>query len=96
MSKVILTVQDVFQIENRGSVVTGVICSAWKNAKVGDAVALCTPTGNRIKTAIKGIELFRPPIWKETSDNGALLLMDFIDSEQAPRGSLVLPYETIA
>ncbi len=96
MSEVILTVEDVFQVDNRGSVVTGVIGNAWKNAKVGDAIVLCIPTGTRLATAIKKIELFRPPIWKETSDNGALLLTDLIDSDQAPRGTRILPYENVA
>jgi hypothetical protein len=87
----ILTAFDLFQIEDRGSVVTGKIGEAWENAKVGDVVVLHTPAGAQTIATIKDRELLRPPIWKDTSDEGALLFTDRIEKERAPEGTVVVP-----
>ena len=52
MGKAIPIFEDMFQIENCGSVVPGRIGSAWKYAKVGDAIVLCISGGIRIDTAV--------------------------------------------
>jgi len=59
MSDVILqNIMAVFQIEGRGTVVTGYIGAAWTLAEGGDEIVLRTPDGRSITTAIKDKELF--------------------------------------
>jgi len=53
MSNEILNMEDVFQIEGRGTVVTGIRGSGWDLAKAGDPVELRPPGGHSIRTAIR-------------------------------------------
>ncbi len=55
---ILQSIIDVFQIEGRGTVVTGPIGAGWKLAKRGDKIVLRTPDGRSIKTAIKDMEIF--------------------------------------
>lgn len=89
MSDVILeNILDVFQIEGRGTVVTGPIGAAWTQAERGDEIELRTPDGRSITTAIKDKELFRKgKLTPEPIPTCGVLLADVIPSDQLPRGT---------
>jgi translation elongation factor EF-Tu-like GTPase len=92
MGNVILqNIMDVFQIEGRGTVVTGHIGAAWPLAQLGDEIVLRTPDGRTIKTAIKDMELFRKGrMTPEPIRSSGVLLADVIPSDQLPRGTQML------
>jgi elongation factor Tu len=69
-----LTVQDVFTIKGRGTVVTGKIESGALN--VGDEI-LITRQGSSKKAVVTGIESFRKQLsWAQMGDNVGVLLRD--------------------
>lgn len=92
MDNVILqSIQDVFQIDGRGTVVTGPIGGAWKFAKRGDRIELRTPDGRCLQTAIKDMEVFRRGVLTpEPIPNCGVLLADTFTSDQLPRGTGML------
>lgn len=92
MSDVILqNIEDVFQIEGRGTVVTGRIGEAWAQAESGDEIVLCTPDGRTIRTAIKDKELFRKgKLTPEPIPSCGVLLADVISSDRLPQGTQML------
>ena len=92
MSDLILqNIMDVFQIEGRGTVVTGYIGAAWTPAKRGDEIVLLTPDGRSIRTAIKDKELFsKGKLTPEPIPSCGVLLADVISSDQLPRGTQML------
>ncbi len=92
MHKVILqSILDVFQIEDRGTVVTGPIGAAWKVAKRGDKIELRTPDGRRLRTAIKDMEIFaKGKLTPEPIPSCGVLLADIFASDQLPRGTEML------
>ncbi len=82
-----MTVEDVFSIAKRGTVVTGKIEGGTLN--VGDEVAIQGKNGQR-KTVVAGIEMFR----KVTSqagvgDNVGILFKD-ISKQDVQRGDVIL------
>jgi len=89
MSDLILpSIEDVFQIEGRGTLVTGQIGSGWDLAKPGDEIVLLTPTGKTIRTAIKDKELFRKGVLtKQAVPWSGVLLTNMFSSEELPRGT---------
>jgi translation elongation factor EF-Tu-like GTPase len=69
MSDLLLqSVEDVFQIEGRGTVVTGRIGLGWEAANPGDEIVLLTPGGQTMRTAIKDKEIFRKGGLRATTD----------------------------
>jgi translation elongation factor EF-Tu-like GTPase len=92
MSDVIIdNIMDVFQIEGRGTVVTGYIGAARTVAKRGDEIVLLTPDGRSIRTAIKDMELFtKGKLTPEPIPSCGVLLGDVISSDQLPRGTQLL------
>src|SRR5436190_8227128 len=75
LSNEILSIEDVIQIEGRGTVVIGIKGSGWGSAKVGDAIEL-QPLGRpSIKTSIKDKEVSRKD---GHPGSGAILLADTI------------------
>jgi translation elongation factor EF-Tu-like GTPase len=92
MNEVILqSISDVFQIEGRGTVVTGPIGAAWSSAKRGDRIELRTPDGRHIQTAIKDMEIFaKGKLTPEPIPICAVLLADIFTSDQLPRGTEIL------
>jgi translation elongation factor EF-Tu-like GTPase len=92
MDEVILqSILDVFQIEGRGTVVTGPIGAGWRLAKRGDKIELRTPDGRRIKTAIKDMEIFaKGKLTPEPIPSCGVLLADTVASDQLPRGTEML------
>jgi translation elongation factor EF-Tu-like GTPase len=86
MDEVILqSIFKVFQIEGRGTIVTGPIGAGWGLAKRGDKIELRTPDGRRIKTAIKDMEIFA-----EGKLSRSVLLADTFASDQLPRDTEML------
>jgi translation elongation factor EF-Tu-like GTPase len=92
MDEVILQkILDVFQIEGRGTVVTGPMGAAWRLARRGDRIELRTPDGRRVQTAIKDMELFaKGKLTPEPIPSCGILLADTFVSDQLPRGTQML------
>lgn len=68
-----ITVQDVFSITGRGTVITGQVESG--SVRVGDEVVIQRVNGTRGKTTITGIEQFRKMLDSaQVGDNVGLLL----------------------
>jgi elongation factor Tu len=81
-----LTVEDVFTIRGRGTVVTGRIASG--TVKEGDEVLLTRPGVSR-KTTVTAIESFRKKLKEATAgDNVGLLLRD-ITKDDIQRGDVL-------
>jgi translation elongation factor EF-Tu-like GTPase len=92
MNEVIMqNVLDVFQIEGRGTVVTGPMGAAWSSAKRGDKIELRTPNGGGLVTAIKDLEIFaKGKLTPEAIPSCGVLLADVFTSQQLPRGTKML------
>jgi elongation factor Tu len=82
-----MTIDDVFMIRGRGTVVTGRIASG--TIRVGDTVELQRPDLTR-KVTVSGIEMFRKVLEQATSgDNVGLLLRDIV-KEEVKAGDLLV------
>jgi translation elongation factor EF-Tu-like GTPase len=82
-----MTVEDVFSIRGRGTVVTGRIAAG--TVQVGDAIYL-HHSGNVITTVVNGIEILRQVVQQaETGDNVGLLLRA-LERNQVARGDVLL------
>ncbi|HVP20403.1 MAG TPA: EF-Tu/IF-2/RF-3 family GTPase, partial [Anaerolineaceae bacterium] len=82
-----MTVEDVFSIRNRGTVVTGRVASG--EVKIGDKIII--QRGNQTqRTTVAGIEMFRKMLdHASAGDNIGLLLKD-IGGGQVQRGDVLL------
>ncbi len=81
-----MTVEDVFSIRGRGTVVTGRIEQG--TLKVGDAIEIRGQAGLK-KTVVTDIEMFRKRSNQANAgDNVGLLLRD-IDKDQVQRGDVL-------
>lgn len=86
---ILQNVLDVFQIEGRGTLVTGPIGAGWRLAKRGDKIELRTPDGRRIMTAIKDMEIFaKGKLTPEPIPSCGVLLADVFASDRLPRGAM--------
>lgn len=75
-----ITVEDVFTITGRGTVITGRIASG--SVSVGDIVTLQRVNGFRCQVKITGIEMFRKILDRaEAGDNVGLLLQGLTRSD---------------
>jgi elongation factor Tu len=82
-----MTVQDVFSIRGRGTVVTGKIESGILN--VGDEISL-QRQGSVKKTIVTGIEAFRKEIQQaQAGDNVGVLLRD-VNKPDIQRGDVLV------
>ena len=82
-----MTVEDVFSIAKRGTVVTGRIEAGTLN--VGDEVAIQGRSGER-KTVVTGIEMFRKVMNQaKAGDNVGILLKD-ISKQDVQHGDVLL------
>ena len=82
-----LTVEDVFTIRGRGTVVTGRVESGRLN--VGDEIYIRRPSSSR-KTVVTGIEAFRKQLDQaQAGDNVGVLLRD-IGKQDVQRGDVLL------
>ena len=82
-----MTVQDVFTIRDRGTVVTGQIESGTLNA--GDEISI-QRQGSAKKAVVTGIEAFRKRLQQaQVGDNVGLLLRD-IGKQDIQRGDVLV------
>jgi hypothetical protein len=79
----VLSVEDVFQVPERGTVVTGTRGSAWESVKIGDAIDLRKPDGSTTRTAIRELEVMRKGVFSGPFP-GAVLLADQFASAHVP------------
>jgi elongation factor Tu len=83
-----MTVEDVFSIKGRGTVVTGRIETG--TIKVGDEIAVQGRNGQK-RTTVSGLEMFRKTMDQATAgDNVGLLLKD-IAKPDVQQGDVLLP-----
>lgn len=82
-----ITVQDVFSITGRGTVITGQIESG--TVKIGDTVTLRRTDGSSRDVTITGIEMFRKMLdTAEKGDNVGLLLRG-VGRNEVNRGDIL-------
>jgi elongation factor Tu len=87
-----LTVEDVFEIKGRGTVITGRIDQGA--LQVGDEVLLQGPSGAR-RTTVRGIEMFRKTLDRaETGDQVGVLLQG-VGKADVRRGDVITAAESI-
>ena len=82
-----MTVEDVFSIAKRGTVVTGKIEKG--TLKVGDDVVIQGSNGER-KTVVTGIEIFRKIVSQATAGNTVGVLLKDISKQDIQRGDVIL------
>lgn len=82
-----MTVEDVFSIAKRGTVVTGKIEKG--TLKVGDEVVIQGSNGER-KTVVTGIEIFRKIVSQATAGNPVGVLLKDISKQDIQRGDEIL------
>ena len=82
-----MTVEDVFSIKGRGTVVTGKIESG--TIKVGDEIAIQGQNGAK-RTVVAGVEMFRKTMSQANAgDNVGILLRD-ITKQDVQQGDVLL------
>ena len=87
-----LTVEDVFEIKGRGTVLTGRLDRGA--LQVGDEVTLQGPSGVR-QTTVTGIEMFRKVLQRaEAGDQVGVLLRDIAKAD-VHRGDVIVAVESI-
>ena len=83
-----MTIEDVFSIKGRGTVVTGKIETG--TLKVGDEIAIQGRNGEK-RIIVSGIEMFRKTSNQAgTGDNVGLLLKD-LDRSDVQQGDVLFP-----
>lgn len=82
-----MTVEDVFSIAKRGTVVTGKIEKGI--LKVGDEVVIQGSNGER-KTVVTGIEIFRKIVSQAAAGNTVGVLLKDISKQDVQRGDEIL------
>ncbi len=83
-----MTVEDVFSIKGRGTVITGKIESG--TLKVGDEVAIKRANGQK-KTVVAGLEMFRKMLSQVNAGDEVGVLFRDIDKQDVQRGDVILP-----
>ena len=82
-----MTVEDVFSIKGRGTVVTGKIESG--TIQVGDEISIQGKSGEK-KTVVTGIEMFRKTMSQaNVGDNVGILFKD-INKQDVQRGDVLV------
>ena len=82
-----MTVEDVFSIAKRGTVVTGKIEAGALN--VGDEVVIQRGSGER-KTVVAGIEIFRKIVSQARAGDTVGILLKDISGQDVQRGDVIL------
>jgi hypothetical protein len=83
----ILTIQDVLEIPNRGTLVTGIVDAGWSSAKVGDSIDLLFPNGEGIRTYIRDLERIRRT---ESRRQAGILLGESVSANQIPQKTKIV------
>lgn len=82
-----ITVQDVFSITGRGTVITGQIERG--SVSVGDEVTLHRKDGRCIKTKVKGIEMFRKMLSTAHSGDKVGIFLGGLERDEAGKGDVL-------
>jgi elongation factor Tu len=82
-----MTVEDVFNIAKRGTVVTGKIEQG--TLKVGDQVTIQGQNGER-KTVVAGLEMFRKVTNQASAGDSVGILFKELSKQDVQRGDLLL------
>jgi len=82
-----MTVDDVFSIAKRGTVVTGTIDSG--TLRVGDEVAISGKNGEK-RVVVAGIEAFRKILSEANAGNAVGILFKDITKQDVQRGDVIL------
>jgi elongation factor Tu len=82
-----MTIQDVFTIAKRGTVVTGTIESG--TLRVGDEVAINGKNGEK-RTVVAGIEAFRKILSEANAGDAVGILLQDIAKQDVQRGDVIL------
>jgi elongation factor Tu len=82
-----MTVEDVFTIQNRGTVVTGRVESG--TVRVGMQVNIVRDGGVATTTTVTGLEMFRKVLDTATVGDNVGLLLDGLDKAQLRSGDVV-------
>jgi elongation factor Tu len=83
----LMSVEDVFSIEGRGTVATGRVERG--TAKVGDAVEIIGLTKENTKTVITGIEMFNKTLDKAIAGDNIGALLRGVDKKGIERGQVI-------
>jgi hypothetical protein len=92
-TNLLLTIQDVFQIEGRGAVITGLPASDSAVITRGQPLAIETPAGLRLTTSVRDFELMRNCFSPHLPRPWAISFTDNFSAAQLPRGSKVYAVE---
>src|SRR5689334_11019185 len=82
-----MTIEDVFSITGRGTVVTGRVQSG--SAAVGDQVVVTRGGQVLMQTRIDGIEMFRKTTTVATAGDNVGLLLRGLGKDQVSRGDVI-------
>jgi elongation factor Tu len=82
-----MTVEDIFSIAKRGTVVTGKIEAG--TLKVGDEVVIQGKNGER-RTVVTGIEMFRKITSQAAAGDNVGILFKDISKQDVQRGDVIL------
>lgn len=82
-----ITVQDVFTITGRGTVVTGQIASG--SIAVGDSVTLRRTDGSAREVTVTGIEMFRKLLDRAVRGDNVGLLLRGVERNEIGRGDIL-------
>jgi len=82
-----MTIEDVFSISGRGTVVTGKVESG--TIKVGDAVEISGGTGSPVKSKVTGIEMFRKITDTAKAGDNIGCLLQGVNPQDVERGRVL-------
>ena len=82
-----MTVQDVFTITGRGTVVTGLVASGSITA--GDSVTLRRADGSTREVTVSGIEMFRKIVDTAVRGDNVGLLLRGVERNEIGRGDIL-------
>jgi elongation factor Tu len=88
----LLSVEDVFSIQGRGTVVTGRVESG--KIKIGEKVEI-VGIKNTIETTVTGVEMFRKEMDEAQAGDNIGLLIRGIERDQVQRGQVICKPKTI-
>jgi translation elongation factor EF-G len=83
-----LTIDDIFSIRGRGTVVTGKVASG--SLRLGQRVHVSSPDGTeRYETTVRGIEIFKKHLEMAQTGDYVGLLLENLTKEQVKKGMVI-------
>jgi len=89
----LLSIEDVFSISGRGTVVTGRIESG--KVKIGDEVEIAGIVKNNKKTVCTGVEMFNKQLSEGVAGDNVGLLLRGVNKDEVERGQVVIEPNSI-